>query len=57
MKLKDAVILLTLALVLSICLAAGSPDEALKELQEGSGLRYDPTVVLAFLEAWEQLEP
>ena len=28
MKLKDAVILLVLALLLSICLAAGSPDEA-----------------------------
>jgi len=28
MKLKDAVILLALALLLSICLAAGSPDEA-----------------------------
>jgi len=28
MKLKDAVILLALALMLSICLAAGSPDEA-----------------------------
>ena len=28
MKLKDAVILLALALLLSICLAEGSPDEA-----------------------------
>jgi len=28
MKLKDAVILLALALLLSICLASGSPDEA-----------------------------
>ncbi len=31
--------------------------EALQEIQSGSGSRYDPAIVHAFLDAWDEIEP
>jgi len=36
---------------------ASSTSEALDEIRSGSGSRYDPTVVQAFLSVWDEIKP